>query len=130
LVVSQHGIDEQSLVSEVSRRIQTETKSTRRAELARNLDALRPSDPRAQSQVADLMIWLLARRTKADADIASRLIRAVGTKHRSAGRLSAAFEASVDAGYNLSSQRADDLRVAGIITKRKSSWLDRVRGKK
>jgi hypothetical protein len=63
-VVGPHGVDDQAMVVEVSRRIQAEPKATRRADLARNLLALRPTAPRAQQSIAELMLWLLSRKTQ------------------------------------------------------------------
>ena len=76
------------------------------------------------------MLSLLARKTQADFDTAARLVRAVGTKHRAGPRLSEAFQAGVEADLNLPAGRARELRDSGIVTNRKSSWLDKVMGKK
>jgi hypothetical protein len=125
-----HGVDEPALVTYVSGRILAEPKATRRSEFARNLSTLQPTSPRAQHLVAELMVWLLSRDTQADFDTASRLVRAVGTKHRLGPKLSGAFEAAVAAGMKLPEGRARELRDSGIVTKRKTSWLQRIMFKK
>ncbi len=129
-VVALHGIDEQALATEVSARILAEPKGSRRSELARNLITLQPTTPRAQQVVADLMLSLLARKSQTDFDTAGRLVHATGQKHRSRTRLSEAFQEGVEAGLNLPPGRARELRDSGIVTKRKSGWLDRFLGKK
>jgi hypothetical protein len=124
------GVDEARLVLAVSEWIQAEAKGTRRAELARNLVSLKPNTPKAQALIADLMIWLLERETHADFDTATRLVRAVGTKHRAGPRLSAALQAAVDRGAKLPAGRILELRDSGIFARRKSSWLDKALRKK
>lgn len=124
------GVDESRLVSAFSDWIREESTATRRADLARNLVSLKPNTPKAQGLVAELMLWLLGRESQADFDTATRLVRAVGTKHKAGPRLSAAFQAGVDRGTKLTAARAQELRDSGIVAKRKSSWLDAVLGKK
>jgi hypothetical protein len=76
------------------------------------------------------MLWLLGRESHADFETATRLVRAVGTKHKAGPRLSAAFQAGVDRGAKLTAVRAQELKESGIVAKRKSSWLDALLGKR
>lgn len=123
------GVDEALIVVALSESIRAEPKAPRRADLSRNLISLRPNAPKAQALVAELMLWLLERRAQADFDTATRLVRAVGTKHKMGMRLSEAFQAGVERGHNLPPGRARELRDSGILTKRKLSWLDKLLGK-
>jgi hypothetical protein len=124
--VAPHGVDEEDLVAAISRRVQAESKGQRRAHLARNLVALRPNDKRAKEGIANLMIWLLARKLQADLETAARLIQTVsGIGQRLRGDLAKGFEKCLEANLTLPKARLSDLREFGIVTKKKS-LIDRL----
>ena len=123
--VAPSGVDDALIVAEIIRRVQGEPKGNRRQSLARNVVALRPTDPPAQQLVVDLIVWLLGRRSQVDTETAARIVPALVAGHRSAKRLGVAFEAAADAGFKLTERQIRDLVDAGVATKRRSGWLER-----
>lgn len=119
--IGEQGVDEATFVSEVGRRLQAGGTADVRMAHARNIAALRPEDPRAQQQVADIVIARLDIGTEADADVARRLFPALGRNHRSTGRLGDAVERSVQKGkLKLTGKDRDALRASGIKVKEPS----------
>jgi hypothetical protein len=76
--------------------------------------ALRPSEPAAQRKIADLVIWLLDRDTDVDFNVAVGTVQALGTDHRSARRLEAAFRTAADRGRRIPARNEGDFRRANL----------------
>lgn len=124
--VAPQGVDEAAIVDAIVERANVATTAARRGEFVDDLDALRPTDARGQQKIAAFMVSLLERGTSADFDLSGRLIRAVGTKHKSAGQITVALEKAADAGRTFSGKRLEELRSAGIVTKKKASLFGRL----
>jgi hypothetical protein len=86
----------------------------------RLLVALRPSEPRAQRKVADLVVWLLDRDTDVDFNVAVETVSALGTDHRSAKRLEAGFRTATDRGRRIPARSADEFRRANLKLPKKA----------
>jgi hypothetical protein len=125
-----HAVDEQRIVDELSARMQVAPRREDRLALASLVVTLRPSEPAAQRKVADLVMSLLGRDTDVDFRVAVATVPALGTDHRSAGRLEAEFRKAADRGRQLPAKAQDDFRRANLKLPEKAFKKRKKRGRK
>ncbi|MEA2193372.1 MAG: hypothetical protein QOI73_3493 [Solirubrobacteraceae bacterium] len=94
--VGQHGIDDEALAQKLVAMVQDASNAEQREEGIDLIIALAPNTHRGQKAVAGLVEGLLGTGTKVDFKLALRAVEALGTQHRSAERLRAAFKAAHD----------------------------------
>jgi hypothetical protein len=94
--VGQHGVDDEALAQKLVTMVQDASKAEQREEAIDLIIALAPNTHRGQKAVAGLIEGLLGTGTKVDFKLALRAVEALGTQHRSAERLRAAFKAAHD----------------------------------
>lgn len=119
--VVREGIDEEALVQHISHAVHEASRGDNREELTALLASIRPVEPAAQRQVADLIIGLLATGKNVDYKAAVKAVPGLGTQHRSAGRLRDAFKAAAEEHHNQLSERvAKELADAGVRVPKKA----------
>jgi hypothetical protein len=128
-VIAPLGLNDQAFVEEVGRRIESSPLGEDRQSLARNIQVLRPADPRGQRAVATLVLKRLEADTKLDAEIARTLLPALGDSHKSAGKLNEAIRASVAAGRLKLDQNDRDAMKAAKLDPPRGKRFPRFRGK-
>lgn len=119
--IVQEGVDEEALVRHIARSVDEASRGDEREGLTTLLAGVRPVEPAAQRQVADLIITLLATGKNVDFKAAVKAVPALGTQHRSAGRLRDAFkEAAEDHHNQLSERAAKELADTGVRVPKKA----------
>jgi hypothetical protein len=109
------GVDEKELVDFLADELEGASRAVLRDEIVDRLLTLAPHTPRAQNRVADLICSLLTSGKKVDVELALKAIPALGTRHRSSGRLEAALKlATSQLGVRVRRPQAESLRAAGI----------------
>jgi KAP-like P-loop domain-containing protein len=118
---TREGVDEVALVEHIANRVREASRGDRREELAAMLAAVRSLEAGAQRAVADLVIELLETGKGVDFKAATKAVPALGTQHRSAGRLQAALKtAAEDHNHQLSERTATELADAGVRVPKKA----------
>jgi hypothetical protein len=130
--VVREGVDEEVLVRHISHSVDEASRGDEREELSTLLASVRPVEASAQRQVADLIIELLSTGKNVDFKAAVKAVPALGTQHRSAGRLRDAFKLAAEEHHNqLSERAAKELADSGVRVPKKAlkkgAW-DKVKG--
>ena len=119
--IAQHQVDEEQVVGRLDEAIRAAGRGDRRELLASTLATIKPVTPDAQRTVADIVIFLVGSGKTVDFRAATKALPALGTQHRSAGRLKDAFKAAADDhDHQLSGRAADDLLQAGVRVPKKA----------
>lgn len=132
VAIAHEGVDEAALVQHIAEALHEASRGDQREELAALLARVRPLDGAAQRAVADLVIALLETGKGVDFKAAVKAVPALGTQHRSAGRLQDAFRtAAEDHNHHLSERTVRELADAGVRVPKKAvkkgTW-DKVKG--
>lgn len=115
------GLNELELVELLIDEVGTATRADQREEIVDRILALSPRDGRAQYRVGDLVVQLLNTGYKVDAQLALRVVPALGSGHRSKGRIEDALkQVSEELGVRITSVQAKSLKAVGINPPKRS----------
>ncbi|MGB7160172.1 MAG: P-loop NTPase fold protein [Tepidisphaeraceae bacterium] len=134
--VSQHGVDDEPLMTDLAGRVARAGNRTQRETAVDLVVALAPTSAGGQRKVADIIEGLLRRGTRVDFMLACRATAALGNRHRSGDRLKRAFVDARDRhGHQVPAMYLASLSGSGINLPQKSitetardTWR-RLRGK-
>jgi hypothetical protein len=116
-----HGVDELEVTRAIDARVRTLTRHEARERLVEVIEVLEPTTPAAQRQIAELVVWMLQRRTKVDLRIALRLARSLRPGFGSARTVTDELKATVDKlDVGIPSGSANDLKRIGIRLPKRS----------
>lgn len=109
------GLNEMALTGLLVDSILAAPRAQQREERIDRLLALSPNDGRAQYRVGDLVVALLSTGLKVDVDLALRAVPALGSGHRSKGRIEDALRsATADLEVKITRSQAESLKAVGI----------------
>ena len=122
--LSAEEVDEAKIVGNLAGRLKAAPRGNDRADLARTVAALRPSQPSGQQAVGQLTLWLFEQGRRNDDQTAAILFPALGTQHRVGTKLSEAVAAADARGTKFTNRGLEDLRQANVLLRKKSVTKD------
>jgi len=115
------GLGELELVNVLVDEVDNASRADQREEAIDRLLALAPQDAPAQHRVGDLVVGLLRSGHKVDVGLALRAVPALGSGHRSKGRIEDALrQANGDLGVKITGAQARALKAVGISAPKRS----------